>query len=1074
MRTHLRTVSSASETSNTKTSSTSSDSVLSFQNVAETSGSSQSRKTHHTEAVQHIPLPKPAGCAGQAGQGSVVHKTDRAHLSVQSSSASKADRAVRKQAVQSSSVPRADRAARQTVQSSSTPGVDRAVREKSVQSSSVPRADRAARQTVQSSSAPRADRAVRDQSLSDYKSDRAGHNQSVQSSSPYSRADRAAQIPPVQSSSLSRRADRAVQDQSGQSSSHYSSTDRADQADKVGHRSHRHSNHSPSANIGGTGRVDRADLLPASHNTVRDRPDQQAPVTIVDIVLANREHTPSESDSGSHKRKKHSKKSKKHKRSRRDSSSEPSTVPDTAAGLINPGDTTEPVLHLSSAEELEQILPIQGPEETDSGFTVPVESQLITDTMGDQLGNGEQGEHFDVDEQLQGGADGSDGHESADHEDVHQGNRVPQDSGDIDDGGDIEDTGKGSKPRPRSPHHQDRKGRSRSRSPRSRSRSRRRTPLPRERTRSPRGRSRSPRERHYTPREYPRSPRRRSRSPRWHYRSRRSPPRGYSRSPSPDRYSRHRYDEYYARTRSPRGQDRDYRPFSPLNERDRKEEAFWRIPGAMDMMMSLFRQQNGLPPGPDSPRRRAPTATATSATATAKPAAVTATSAAAATTSQAQPLVTEPGSRPDSVEIDIHAPTTTELTDSENEEEMIADKPSNPQTVPSAGDPKLLDFLDTTSLLGDAKSQVGDDVDDNTWDDKAQTEFKTVLQGIHRTLPSLKIRYDQTPKLLTCAEMECDNLNTLKPITAFPESIMIPSAFQRIHTVLLGSDKVVDLKAPEDVPPKAKSSNNFTTKRIPQYKKKNYSATTDRFLPEAPPPGPPLDRYTSVDYKSATVPLSTVLDIETQCRKALLAVSATDILTGCIRRLNAQEVLSDQDQETRDLMCRSLIRASSHAGIFLANATATSMMARRKAYLDLCPANKVPSEAKEWLMLQPFVPQEGAASTLFGNVQTQLQEFAERRRKLNTIPLPISLVKQASLPYRQSGQSRSAKRSGSHPRARKPTQSASTQKFASERSAGKIPLVQQPRAPGGRSQGFKPRGGSHSGRGRGSKPAPRP
>ncbi len=49
----------------------------------------------------------------------------------------------------------------------------------------------------------------------------------------------------------------------------------------------------------------------------------------------------------------------------------------------------------------------------------------------------------------------------------------------------------------------------------------------------------------------------------------------------------------------------------------------------------------------------------------------------------------------------------------------------------------------------------------------AQSEFKSVLQGIHKNLPHLSMRYDATPQVKTRAELEIDNLNQQHSIPAW-------------------------------------------------------------------------------------------------------------------------------------------------------------------------------------------------------------------------------------------------------------------------------------------------------------------
>ncbi len=138
---------------------------------------------------------------------------------------------------------------------------------------------------------------------------------------------------------------------------------------------------------------------------------------------------------------------------------------------------------------------------------------------------------------------------------------------------------------------------------------------------------------------------------------------------------------------------------------------------------------------------------------------------------------------------------------------------------------------------------------------------------------------------------------------------------------------------PYDIPPGGKNSNNFWTKHISVVTNERITHYKDMLIPEVPLPGPIMDKYSRVDSKVANIPIQTMIDIEQQSRRALLAVSAVDTLTGGVRHLNNKESLSETYIETREAMCRSLVRAMAHAGTFLSNSIAMSMLARRKAYL---------------------------------------------------------------------------------------------------------------------------------------------
>ena len=250
------------------------------------------------------------------------------------------------------------------------------------------------------------------------------------------------------------------------------------------------------------------------------------------------------------------------------------------------------------------------------------------------------------------------------------------------------------------------------------------------------------------------------------------------------------------------------------------------------------------------------------------------------------------------------------------------------------------------------------------------------------------MRYDETPQVRTCSEMSSDQLNLKHPIPTFPQTNLIPSAFERIETVLMNRQPG-KLATPYDIPPGAKSTNNFWTRKIGKYKKRNYSHPNDRLVPEVPVPGPMMDKYTAVNHSSVTIPVQVLVELEQQNRRALLALAAVDSLTGAVRRINDKDVISDQEAETRDAMCKSLVRATAHASTFLSNGIAQSMLARRKAYLSKCPQTLVPEAAKEWLMLQPFLPEKGGSSVLFGDTMTALEKFAKERKKLMSPSRPV-------------------------------------------------------------------------------------
>ena len=101
-----------------------------------------------------------------------------------------------------------------------------------------------------------------------------------------------------------------------------------------------------------------------------------------------------------------------------------------------------------------------------------------------------------------------------------------------------------------------------------------------------------------------------------------------------------------------------------------------------------------------------------------------------------------------------------------------------------------------------------------------------------------------------------------------------------------------------------------------------------------------------------------------------------------------KEEPSTEDYEARDRLCASMVTALSHSATFMANAIATSVMARRKAYVNKCPKSLVPEGSHEWLMLQPILPQTVQENHLFGNILPQLEKYALERKKLTNYNTP--------------------------------------------------------------------------------------
>ncbi len=111
-----------------------------------------------------------------------------------------------------------------------------------------------------------------------------------------------------------------------------------------------------------------------------------------------------------------------------------------------------------------------------------------------------------------------------------------------------------------------------------------------------------------------------------------------------------------------------------------------------------------------------------------------------------------------------------------------------------------------------------------------------------------------------------------------------------------------------------------------------------------------------VNLTNKQIPIKAMEDTEAQCRKTLLAVSATDELIVAVRIYSEKDELTDEDIESRDRLINSMYTAIRHTGLFLANAVCNSTLTRRKVYLDSCEESKVPKSAREWLMLQLTYP----------------------------------------------------------------------------------------------------------------------
>jgi hypothetical protein len=114
----------------------------------------------------------------------------------------------------------------------------------------------------------------------------------------------------------------------------------------------------------------------------------------------------------------------------------------------------------------------------------------------------------------------------------------------------------------------------------------------------------------------------------------------------------------------------------------------------------------------------------------------------------------------------------------------------------------------------------------------------------------------------------------------------------------------------------------------------------------------------------------------------LAALNAADILIGSIRKMNDMEPLSEENKLVRDAICKSLVTSISHADDFQSAAIATSVVGRRKAYVEKAgPIAGIPQAAKDWIVCQPLLPERGEDSSLFGLILPALNKFVAEYKK---------------------------------------------------------------------------------------------
>ncbi len=147
--------------------------------------------------------------------------------------------------------------------------------------------------------------------------------------------------------------------------------------------------------------------------------------------------------------------------------------------------------------------------------------------------------------------------------------------------------------------------------------------------------------------------------------------------------------------------------------------------------------------------------------------------------------------------------------------------------------------------------------DDESWDPRHDSEFKKILNSLHEQLPDPELRFDQSTKIKMCSRRSGDTPEEKKWFPVFPMSDFIPSVLERVHEVLLDKEDIdfeEDLSHPYSLPSGAKSSQNFTDRKISKYRKKNYSFKDDQFIPEPLQDEEKFKAYTGVNLKNKQIP----------------------------------------------------------------------------------------------------------------------------------------------------------------------------------------------------------------------------
>ena len=287
----------------------------------------------------------------------------------------------------------------------------------------------------------------------------------------------------------------------------------------------------------------------------------------------------------------------------------------------------------------------------------------------------------------------------------------------------------------------------------------------------------------------------------------------------------------------------------------------------------------------------------------------------------------------------------------------------------------------TTQVTATGNSQAPSVIDNDTdEEEESETEFTfdSIIESIYKLLPDLPSRKEQEPCINARALQSC---NTTRKVTntTFPISDLVDSGFNHVRGYLLGQTASA-IPTPNELPGSANSKRKIgQMKGLQGYKEKFYSKKEDPFQTKPPIAGKTLEEFTGVKHNNLSVKIETLTNVETLVRKSLLATSAVDVILSSILELEKLAPLTQEQEALKSQLFQSLTKAMAHSAVFQVRAIASSMLERRRAFVEKCPSNKIPPSLHEWLLLQPFCSKPNAP--LFGDCQAELEK-ASREHNL--------------------------------------------------------------------------------------------